>query len=336
MEFSVDKNCTIVAKAAVEGLPLSAKQSFEIPVDLSTEQVAKILADAEGSRNSDEQELLRIEAINRARILIGQAERKLRNGPNTQLSEAVAAVGLALASGDTKQIREKSNLLEALTAVPSSFEDIFKDLFSKPSFPAQKKAAATKPAPPREQRVSSSATNAQKPRSPGQNQAGATTANEGSEQTLTSPTTIHQIGKLFGGANFTLDPQLCFVLMPFADDYRPLYEDQIRPSVVGAGLRCERADEIKGMSLITWDIWERINRARFLIADLTDQNPNVFYELGLAHAIGKDVILITQSKDFVPFDLQGIRWIKYDFTPRGTQKLEADLKATIAELMKSG
>jgi hypothetical protein len=133
-----------------------------------------------------------------------------------------------------------------------------------------------------------------------------------------------------------LDPQLCFVLMPFADSLQPIYDDHIRPTVEKAGLRCERADDIKGVSLITWDIWERINRSRFLIADLTDINANVFYELGLAHALSKDVILLTQSMDFVPFDLKAVRCICYDSTHRGTQRLEAGLAKTIAALIKAG
>jgi len=61
----------------------------------------------------------------------------------------------------------------------------------------------------------------------------------------------------------------------------------------------------------------------------------VFYELGLAHALGKETILITQSMDFVPFDLKTIRCIVYDFTPRGTQKLEEALRATVGALIKS-
>src|SRR6266487_1062547 len=78
-------------------------------------------------------------------------------------------------------------------------------------------------------------------------------------------TQVHQqtLGKIFGGTTFTLDTQLCFVLMPFDTKFQPLYDDHIKPSVEGAQLRCERADDIHGTSLITWDIWERINRARF-------------------------------------------------------------------------
>jgi hypothetical protein len=98
---------------------------------------------------------------------------------------------------------------------------------------------------------------------------------------------------------------------------------------------CQRADDVAGVNAITWDVWERINRARFLIADLTKQNANVFYELGLAHAISKDVVLLTQSMEYVPFDLKALRCIVYDFTPRGAQKLQKDLAATIAALMKA-
>jgi len=86
---------------------------------------------------------------------------------------------------------------------------------------------------------------------------------------------------------------------------------------------------------LTSDIWEKINRARFIVADLTGKNPNVFYEVGLAHAIGKDVILITQSMDDVPFDLKVLRCIVYSFTPRGMKELENRLIQTIRKIMKS-
>jgi len=115
-----------------------------------------------------------------------------------------------------------------------------------------------------------------------------------------------------------------------------VYEDHIKPTVRWEELCCERADEIHGTGLITWDVWEKINRARFLIADLTNRNPNVFYEVGLAHAISKDVILITQSMEFVPFDLKTLRCITYEFTPRGMEKFGKSLTATIQAVIKTG
>lgn len=87
----------------------------------------------------------------------------------------------------------------------------------------------------------------------------------------------------------------CFVLMPFADtnDLQQVYTQHVKPVVeVGCGLRCERADDIHDISGIMQSVWESVNRARLLIADLTDRNSNVFYELGIAHTLGKPVIMI--------------------------------------------
>ena len=118
--------------------------------------------------------------------------------------------------------------------------------------------------------------------------------------------------------------------MPFAETLRSLYNEIIRPTVESAGMRCERADELALPTVITRDIWERVNRARFIIADLTGQNANVFYELGLAHAIGRDAILLTQSMDFVPFDLRSIRCIVYNQTSAGLDALRQKLTTTVA------
>ena len=59
-------------------------------------------------------------------------------------------------------------------------------------------------------------------------------------------------------------------------------------------------------------IWKGINSAKVLVAELTTRNPNVFYELGLAHALNKPVVLISRNEGDVPFDLQHIRVIYYD------------------------
>lgn len=72
-----------------------------------------------------------------------------------------------------------------------------------------------------------------------------------------------------------------------------------------------------------------------MIADLTGKNANVFYEVGVAHALGKEVILITQTMEDVPFDLKALRCIVYSFTPRGMKEMENKLRTTIREIMKS-
>lgn len=311
VEFSVDAACVITARAALQGSANTAERTFEPPLDLNPETVARILAEADAAGEADGLSLRLAEASNRADSLIHQAEQRLKSGPNQKINEAVAALGLALADNNADAIREKSDLIESLIAEPPAapdFSDIFSQFFGTPTRTAGPRAAPSRQQP-------------QKRTVP-------------SKEALVASSHAPTLGKIFGGSSFTLDPQLCFVIMPFSDSLQPIYEDSIRPTVEDAGLRCERADDVRGTSLITWDIWERINRARFLIADLTDLNANVFYELGLAHALSKEVVLITQSMEFVPFDLKALRCICYDVTRRGTQQLEEKLAKTIATLMK--
>src|ERR1035437_2547929 len=96
--------------------------------------------------------------------------------------------------------------------------------------------------------------------------------------------------------------------MPFAEEFKPVFDDVIKPAVADYSLEAIRADNIWSPGAVMGQIWAHINIARFLIADLTGRNPNVFYELGLALALGKDVILLTQRADDVPFDLQHMRF----------------------------
>lgn len=129
-----------------------------------------------------------------------------------------------------------------------------------------------------------------------------------------------------------IDEKLCFVLMPFDDRFNSIYEDKIKKIVEDEfKLNCKRADEIFGVGTIIEDIWDYIRKARILVAELTGKNPNVFYELGLAHAMKKDVILITQDIDDMPFDLKHYRCIVYEDSISGAQTLEEKLKNTLKE-----
>ncbi len=119
--------------------------------------------------------------------------------------------------------------------------------------------------------------------------------------------------------------------MPFTDKLNPIYESIIKPVIKDLKLECLRADEVFTSKPIIEDIWESIKKAKFLVADLTDRNPNVFYELGLAHALNKDVILLTQDLDDVPFDLRHFRIIVYQDSISGADKLKGILKDFINE-----
>ena len=146
---------------------------------------------------------------------------------------------------------------------------------------------------------------------------------------------IVRLNPIFSGRDFLLDSSLVFVLSPFKEVFDTIYEDHIRPTIERiAGLRCLRADDIYDNRPIIEDIWRQINESAIVISELTERNPNVFYETGIAHTIGKEVILITQSMDDVPFDLRHLRCIVYDYTPRGTQNLEGNLTSTVLQILK--
>jgi hypothetical protein len=134
---------------------------------------------------------------------------------------------------------------------------------------------------------------------------------------------------LFGRPSQPPSPSEVFVLMPFTDELKPVYEDHIKAVTERLSCTITRADNFFAANSIMSDIWNAINQARVLIADCTGRNPNVFYELGIAHTLGKPVILIAQSIDDIPFDIRHIRTILYNFTPRGMQDFESALAATL-------
>ncbi len=106
---------------------------------------------------------------------------------------------------------------------------------------------------------------------------------------------------------------ICFVMMPFAAPIGYHFEKLYEPAIRKAGLSPLRADnDIFGTGKIMDQIWSGISIAKVLLCELTGRNANVFYELGLAHASNKPVVLISNKEDDVPFDLKHIRVIYYD------------------------
>lgn len=130
---------------------------------------------------------------------------------------------------------------------------------------------------------------------------------------------------------------VCFVVMPFAQPYGGYYGLIYEPAIKKAGLKPIRADnEIFGTGKIMDQIWNGISTARVLVAELTTKNPNVFYELGLAHALKKPVVLVSANTPDVPFDLQHIRVIYYDvMDPFWGEKLQAKIAENIISAIKN-
>lgn len=126
------------------------------------------------------------------------------------------------------------------------------------------------------------------------------------------------------------DDDFCFVIMPFDSKLDAIYHQGILPIVEGVGLRCMRADQNLESTPILFEIFDNILRAKVIIADLTDSNPNVFYELGICHALKKNVILLKSAESDVPFNLEGIRHFEYSDRLGGEDKLREFLTGALA------
>lgn len=113
-------------------------------------------------------------------------------------------------------------------------------------------------------------------------------------------------------------PGNCFVLMPFAEEFRIVY-DTIERALKGL-MVCNRADDLRIGKPILGRILLGIGTSELIIADLTGRNANVYYELGLAHTRTKNVLLLTQQMEDVPFDLQGFFCHKY--SPHSQESLK--------------
>ncbi len=102
-----------------------------------------------------------------------------------------------------------------------------------------------------------------------------------------------------------------FVLMPFDKKFDDIYKLGIKGACQEAGAYCERVDEQLFTESILDHIYNQISKADIVVADMTGRNPNVFYETGYAHAMGKPVILLTQNVDDIPFDMKHYPHIIY-------------------------
>lgn len=127
----------------------------------------------------------------------------------------------------------------------------------------------------------------------------------------------------------------CFVLMPFASEFDAVYEaiaEAMESDEVG--FECKRADELFGGGHVMADVLGEVARAEVVIADVSNRNPNVFYELGVVHTV-KDVsqvLILTQDMSDVPFDIRPFRIMSYaiDDLPR----LKRDLVAAIGAVAR--
>lgn len=132
-------------------------------------------------------------------------------------------------------------------------------------------------------------------------------------------------------AVYAQDENLVSIMMPFSAEFNPIFET-LQQATAAIGFSCVRADDIWEHHTIIQDIVNIIARAKVVICDCSGKNPNVFYETGIAHAIGKEVILITQSEHDIPFDLRHLRYIRYLPNGEGLGNLSVSLQAKLRSI----
>jgi hypothetical protein len=163
------------------------------------------------------------------------------------------------------------------------------------------------------------------------------------EFTLPSPLQGNQIGLYAGGTseiefrNFhvSTDKPSVFVVMQFGEPYDVLYREVIQPVSDNAGFKAIRADDVFRPGVILQDIIRGIVESDVIVADITPTNPNVFYELGYAHALQKSTILLANRQvEKPPFDISGYRVIFYDDTIGGKRDIEDTLKKHLESIRR--
>lgn len=128
-----------------------------------------------------------------------------------------------------------------------------------------------------------------------------------------------------------IDPTLCFVIMSFSGNTRlkQAYIRAVKPTVEEFGYRCERTDEQQFNGSIVDQITFNIRRARFITADVTEARPNCYYELGFAHALGKQVIHIAADTTELHFDVKVLNFIVYSSAADLRKRLRERIEGTV-------
>jgi hypothetical protein len=122
-------------------------------------------------------------------------------------------------------------------------------------------------------------------------------------------------------------------MMPFDAAFTPVYA-AIQRSCGDAGLRCVRADDIWQETAVVQDVFSLLVRSHIVVVDFSGRNPNVMYETGIAHTLGRPVIPISQSLDDVPFDLRHHRVLKYLPNVEGLTSMHATLTERLKTLSR--
>ena len=132
----------------------------------------------------------------------------------------------------------------------------------------------------------------------------------------------------------SVDSHLVSAMMPFDAAFNKVYST-IQSAAEQAGFQCNRADDIWENPAIIQDVISLIDRSSVVICDCTNRNPNVFYEIGVAHTLGREVIIVTQAGADIPFDLRHLRYVSYLNNAQGRRALSTSLVTKLREIAAS-
>ncbi len=131
-----------------------------------------------------------------------------------------------------------------------------------------------------------------------------------------------------------------FVIMPFSSttscseaEWTEVFENVFVPALDECGFFCTRAVPSTG-SLIT-SIVERLRTSWLVLADVTDHNPNVFYELGVRHSLSKRTIIVCQDTGTIPSDLKGYWTLRYGIRPAEVSQFRRDMIRLVSEIVQN-
>lgn len=162
------------------------------------------------------------------------------------------------------------------------------------------------------------------------------------EHILEKPLVGNQLG-LFTVGDFPVNFQMyqytpertdIFVVMQFSEPYDSLYQEVIKNVAEEFSLNPMRADDVFGPGIILQDIIKHIIESAIIIAEISPANPNVFYELGYAHALKKPTILLAEKGQKLPFDIQGYRVIFYENSIKGKKSVEENLRKHLKAILR--
>ena len=123
-----------------------------------------------------------------------------------------------------------------------------------------------------------------------------------------------------------------FVIMSFKKEHRDAFNLAIGPTLEKLGYNAIRVDQIQHNTTVTPEIMRQIEKAVFIVADLTGERPNVYYEVGYAHRADKEVILVAKNESAVHFDVAAINRIEYEDYTALSVALEKRVKAIMERL----